>query len=91
VIASPNTFNPNYLYTWIRDASLTMKVITQQVTTGEDVSLRNKIDQFLLSQKVIQQVSNPSGSISTGGLGEPKFNIDQTAYTDNWGTASTFL
>jgi len=37
------------------------------------------------SQKIIQQVSNPSGTVSTGGLGEPKFNIDETAFTGAWG------
>jgi glucoamylase len=90
VIASPNTNDPNYLYTWIRDASLTFKVITQKVSNGEDASWRGKIDQFFLSQKHIQQVSNPSGTISTGGLGEPKFNIDETAFTESWGICSRF-
>lgn len=85
VIASPNTVDPNYLYTWIRDASLVFKVITEKVVSGQDASLRGKIDQFFQSQKRIQQVSNPSGSVSTGGLGEPKFNIDETAFTDSWG------
>ncbi|KAF9779650.1 glucoamylase [Thelephora terrestris] len=85
VIASPNTYNPNYLYTWIRDASLTFKVITQKVASEEDPTLRAKIDQFFLSQVHIQTLTNPSGTESTGGLGEPKFHIDETAYTDSWG------
>lgn len=29
----------------------------------------------------IQQVSNPSGTISSGGLGEPKFLINEAAFT----------
>jgi len=32
-----------------------------------------------------QQVENPTGGVSTGGLGEPKFNIDETAFTEDWG------
>ena len=32
----------------------------------------------------IQQVENSSGGISTGSLGEPKFNIDETAFTKDW-------
>lgn len=60
-------------------------MITQKVSSGEDDSLRAKIDQFFLSQEYIQQVTNPSGTESTGGLGEPKFNIDETAFTGNWG------
>ena len=56
-----------------------------QFTTGEDASLRRHIDDFTASQARIQQVSNPSGSVSTGGLGEPKFNIDESAFTGSWG------
>jgi glucoamylase len=60
-------------------------VIVEKVANGEDVSLRGKIDQFFESQRRIQQVSNPSGTVSSGGLAEPKFNIDETAFTDSWG------
>ncbi|KAL0956261.1 hypothetical protein HGRIS_002415 [Hohenbuehelia grisea] len=85
VIASPSTKDPNYLFTWTRDSSLVYKVIVDQFTTGVDNSLRGHIDNFVNSQKVLQQVSNPSGTVTTGGLGEPKFNIDQTAFTESWG------
>ncbi|KAI0632385.1 glucoamylase G2 [Trametes polyzona] len=85
VIASPSTSNPNYLYTWTRDSSLVFKAIIDQFTSGEDDSLRNLIDDFTSAQAIIQQISNPSGTVSTGGLGEPKFNIDETAFTDAWG------
>ena len=54
-------------------------------TTGEDTSLRTLIDEFLDAESKLQQVSNPSGTVSTGGLGEPKFNIDLSAFTDPWG------
>ena len=30
------------------------------------------------------KVENPSGGVSTGGLGEPKFNIDVLAFTEDW-------
>jgi glucoamylase len=85
VIASPNTVNPNYLYTWVRDSSLVFKVIADQFSRGEDNSLRRQIEDFIAAEAALQQVSNPSGTVKTGGLGEPKFNIDGTAYTDSWG------
>jgi len=85
VIASPNTDNPNYLYTWVRDSSLVFKVIADQFTRGQDDSLRSQIDNFVAAEAALQQVSNPSGSLKTGGLGEPKFNIDGSAYTESWG------
>jgi len=52
---------------------------------GEDHSLRSQIDAFIQAETNLQYVTNPSGSISTGGLGEPKFNIDETAFTGSWG------
>ncbi|EJD01169.1 glucoamylase [Fomitiporia mediterranea MF3/22] len=85
VIASPSTTNPNYLFTWTRDSSLVFKTIIDQYTNGQDTSLRTLIDEFVSAEATLQQVSNPSGTVSTGGLGEPKFNIDETAFTGAWG------
>ncbi|KAF7348335.1 Glucoamylase [Mycena sanguinolenta] len=85
VIASPSTVNPNYLYTWVRDSSLVFKVIIDQFTTGQDTTLQDQIQNFITAETNLQQVSNPSGTVSTGGLGEPKFNVDGTAFTDPWG------
>ena len=61
------------------------KALIDQFTTGEDTSLRTLIDEFTTAEATLQQVSNPSGTVSTGGLGEPKFNIDETAFTGAWG------
>ncbi|KAJ6585291.1 glycoside hydrolase family 15 protein [Mycena capillaripes] len=85
VIASPSTVNPDYLFTWVRDSSLVFKVIIDQFTTGQDNTLLGQIQSFITAESSLQQVSNPSGSISTGGLGEPKFNVDGTAFTGSWG------
>ncbi|KAJ7594619.1 glycoside hydrolase family 15 protein [Mycena floridula] len=85
VVASPSNSNPNYLFTWTRDTSLVFAAIIDQVTLGLDSSLRSHIDDFVAGQKIIQQISNPSGTVSSGGLGEPKFNIDETAFTGAWG------
>jgi glucoamylase len=63
-----------------------MKRLTRnRYTRGEDASLRTIIDQYLAAQIIQQQVSNPSGTVSSGGLGEPKFNIDLSAFTGAWG------
>lgn len=85
MIASPSVVNPDYLYTWVRDSSLVFKVIVDQFTLGEDTSLRGQIDDFFTAEAALQQVSNPSGTVTTGGLGEPKFNINGTAFTGAWG------
>ena len=85
VIASPNTVNPDYLYTWVRDSSLVFKVLIDQYTSGQDTSLRSLIDEFVAAEATLQQTPNPSGDVTTGGLGEPKFNIDESAFTGAWG------
>ena len=81
MIASPSHSNPNYFYTWTRDSSLVFKVLIDQYTLGIDTSssLRTLIDQFVSAEATLQQVSNPSGTVSTGGLGEPKFNVDEVS------------
>ncbi|KIY53984.1 glucoamylase [Fistulina hepatica ATCC 64428] len=85
VIASPFTSNPDYLYTWTRDSSLVFKLIIDQYTLGLDTTVRSHIDNFVEAETIIQQITNPSGTVSTGGLGEPKFNINETAFTGAWG------
>ncbi|KAG6899208.1 hypothetical protein C0993_012311 [Termitomyces sp. T159_Od127] len=85
VIASPSTTDPNYMYTWTRDSALVFHTIIDQYIAGQDDTLSPLIDNYIAAQRVLQQVSNPSGTVSTGGLGEPKFNVDMTAFTGSWG------
>ncbi|KAF5388878.1 hypothetical protein D9757_005599 [Collybiopsis confluens] len=80
VVAAPST-NPDYLYTWTRDSAVVFQVIIDQFTLGIDTSTRGQIDNYVAAQAILQQVSNPSGSFTTGGLGEPKFNLDISAFT----------
>ncbi|KAF5315355.1 hypothetical protein D9619_007132 [Psilocybe cf. subviscida] len=85
VVASPSAVNPNYVFTWTRDSALVFKSIIDSFTRGDDKSSRKLIDYYVSAQADIQQVTNPSGAPATGGLGEPKFNIDGTAFTEPWG------
>ncbi|KAJ3828190.1 glucoamylase [Lentinula raphanica] len=90
VIASPSTSNPNYLYSWTRDAALVFKTIVDHYTSSaskdsSESEFRTLIDDYAYAQSQLQEVENPSGNIATGGLGEPKFNIDMTAFQGSWG------
>ncbi|KAI6016242.1 glycoside hydrolase family 15 protein [Pisolithus marmoratus] len=87
VIASPSTSDPDYLYTWTRDSSLVFKTLVDQLITGGGSagSMSSLIDMFVTAEANIQQVPNPSGNVTTGGLGEPKFLINETAFTGAWG------
>lgn len=71
-------------YTWTRDSALTLKVLIDLFKNG-DTDLLDVIEEYISAQAYLQTVSNPSGSLSSGGLGEPKFNVDETAFTGSWG------
>ncbi|PVH94434.1 carbohydrate-binding module family 20 protein [Periconia macrospinosa] len=85
IIASPSTQEPNYFYTWTRDAALTMKMIVDEFINGQ-TSLRDQIRLYVSTQAILQTVSNPSGALGSGrGLGEPKFYSNLTRFNGNWG------
>ncbi|PMD45419.1 carbohydrate-binding module family 20 protein [Hyaloscypha variabilis F] len=85
VVASPDKTNPDYFYTWTRDSALTFKCIVDTFINSYSASLQTEIENYINAQAYIQTVSNPSGGLSSGGLGEPKFNVDETAFTGSWG------
>lgn len=76
VIASPSTAGPNYLYSWVRDAALTMKVAVSQGTLD-----RTLLTNYANAEKVHQQ----NAASSSSGQGEPKFNPDGSLFTGPWG------
>ncbi|OJK02271.1 hypothetical protein ASPACDRAFT_1879587 [Aspergillus aculeatus ATCC 16872] len=92
VVASPSKSDPDYFYTWTRDAGLTIPAITALLTDLTDdeentrASIERILQQFVTSQATQQTISNPSGSLTDGtGLGEPKFHVNITEFTEAWG------
>ena len=71
-------------YTWTRDSALTLKVLTDTFIAG-DFSLQPTIEDYIAAQAKLQITSNPSGNLGTGGLGEPKFNANGSAFNGAWG------
>jgi len=63
-------------------------MLIDQYVSGQDTSLLSHIENFVAAEEKLQHTSNPSGTVSSGGLGEPKFNIDITAFTGPWGRYS---
>lgn len=47
--------------------------------------MKPQIEDYITSQAKLQEVDNPSGGIDSGGLGEPKFQVDMSAFTEDWG------
>lgn len=84
VIASPSKTDPDYFYTWTRDAALTVKCLVDRFVAGQN-DVESLIQDYISAQARLQTVSNPSGGLCTGGLAEPKFNVNETAFTGAWG------
>ena len=82
VVASPQPSGPNYLYHWVRDASLTMDVVVSLFARTSDILEKNYYRDRLVE---FARFSRRNQMTSTrGGMGEPKFNIDGSAFNDDW-------
>lgn len=74
------------VYTWTRDSALTTHGLVEVATASQQPQVISFVNDYITAQGILQQTSNPSGSFSDlSGLGEPKFNIDETAFTGAWG------
>lgn len=80
VIASPSQQDPNYYFTWVRDAALTMNEVMDWIEQSGEAEYLQKMNDYVEFSKIIQKTPNRSG-----GLGEPKFNVNGTAFNDDWG------
>lgn len=50
-----------------------------------DPLLQNQIQNYITAQARLQRIHSPSGDLSSGGLGEPKFEANGTQFTGTWG------
>lgn len=78
IIASPSN-DPPYKFHWIRDASLVMRVIIDYYKKYKNDNELIHIFNYIENESQIQNLNTISG------LGEPKINIDKTAFNDSWG------
>ncbi|KAL2160084.1 hypothetical protein VTH06DRAFT_1739 [Thermothelomyces fergusii] len=86
VIASPSKSDPDYFYTWTRDAGLVLTGLVDALSHNYSSAVQRNIQDYIIAQAKLQGVSNPSGSFADGaGLGEPKFHVDLTQFTGAWG------
>nr|QUS93302.1 glucoamylase [synthetic construct]CAC83969.1 glucoamylase [Saccharomycopsis fibuligera] len=90
VVASPSTSEPDYFYQWTRDTAITFLSLIAEVEdhSFSNTTLAKVVEYYISNTYTLQRVSNPSGNFDSpnhDGLGEPKFNVDDTAYTASWG------
>jgi glucoamylase len=77
---------PTDWYTWSRDAALVLTGLVDAFAHNYSASLQTTIHNFVISQAELQGVNNPSGGLANGaGLAEPKFNVDLSEFTGEWG------
>ncbi|CAI4065530.1 hypothetical protein SUVZ_09G0700 [Saccharomyces uvarum] len=86
VIASPSQTHPDYFYQWIRDSALTINSIVSHSPGPATHTLL----QYLNVSFHLQRTNNTLGAgvgytNDTGSLGDPKWNVDNTAFTQDWG------
>ncbi|KAG8740241.1 hypothetical protein FRC10_004581 [Ceratobasidium sp. 414] len=81
VVSAGGTTRPEYRITWIRDSSLIFKTLIDTWAAGRDDSLLPGIFDWVASQGRLQKTPNLTGNLTTGGLGECGFNLDESVYT----------
>lgn len=83
VVAAQSRVSPNYYYHWVRDAGLVMDMVVDRYRNSkspqERYILLGKLEEYLVFSEGLQNVR------TIGGLGEPKFNVDGSAYNEPWG------
>lgn len=85
VIASPSRQAPNYFLHWIRDSGLVMAALVQELDDPlADVGTRERLERVVRAwvafESRLQETPNRSG-----GLGEPRFQVDGRADDSDWG------
>jgi glucoamylase len=78
----------NSYYQWVRDAAITFKYILNEYKNG-NTTLETVLKEYVTLSDTLQRTSNPSGDYQGAGIGEPKFNVDGTAFTGSWGRPQT--
>jgi glucoamylase len=58
---------------------------SENPTPSAAASLEAQFMDYIYFSQQVQHTNNPSGGYATGGLGEPKFNVDGTPFTGPWG------
>ena len=78
IIASPSE-TPPYKYHWIRDSALVMRTIVDMYRKTKYPSYFQSILNYIEIESKLQDLKTISG------LGEPKYNINCTAFDGSWG------
>ncbi|KAI7361390.1 glucoamylase precursor [Hortaea werneckii] len=76
--------DPDYEYTWVRDASLTMDVVATLYSAATKRKVKQQYEEILFEYAGARATEQNDPDLITG-LGEPKFYLNNTAFTGPWG------
>lgn len=89
IIASPSNSNPNYYFQWTRDNAIIINSLIDEFYQSNDSSIKDIILQYFNNSIILQRLNNLSGNFTLKNkfknLAEPKFNINNTPFNENWG------
>jgi glucoamylase len=88
--AATSADQPDYSYNWIRDSAITMDQVLSLYQQGaaqssDQATYYQRLLDYVSFSRQLQLTPNPSGAADDLGLGEPKFNLDGSAYEASWG------
>jgi|GEM_PF-325945 len=83
VAASPSRENPNYWYNWRRDAALTMDEVVALYSAAADTKQKASFEKMMTDYAAFVRKEQTAKTLT--GLGEPKFNMDGSAFNEPWG------
>jgi glucoamylase len=81
----PDPAHPDYSLYYVRDAAILNHAWLNRLITGtndDNEDLRSQLDNAVLAFMRTQHIENPSGTLFTGGLDEPAFDLPLVQVTD---------
>jgi glucoamylase len=76
---------PDYEYDWVRDSSLTMDVVRTLYSASTVSSLTSEYENLMFEYAAGRATEQNDPTLTFAGLGEPKFYLNNTAFTGPWG------
>lgn len=83
IVASPSRKNPEYYYHWVRDAAIVFDSLMDLYQLADNETQKQQFRRFFVNHLNLNQ--NLQMVPTLGGLGEPKFYPDGSAFNGPWG------
>jgi len=83
IVASPSKQNPNYYYDWIRDSAIALGLIERWYESTQEGQYKQNLYQYVTWTERLQHQPDPLPGQDI--LGEPKFYVDGTPFSGEWG------